>query len=296
MSGADQSELLGVVIVRLAPGWRAQLSARADAPLALGACLKRISDEDLSVSRTVVFLNVIPGRHLLTLQNPATGESGAAAIPVLGGAATALPEMKAERIRVSGWLLQAEAIEPQGAEGVHVRVIGQTGRGASTSRNGGFSIMGAVRVSGMPAFLEAEGPDGFKHRFIVSPGEEMGRNWYYFSRASVERWIGSVPGGISDGSGLVVGAFPGLARRPGSTVKAALHPLLADVPHLPEVYGIGPTGSLEAQDGLTAESPRFVGLQVPEGFVKAQITDESGTAYSELLPISRDVVHVLGPY
>ncbi|HTL11812.1 MAG TPA: hypothetical protein VL588_04960 [Bdellovibrionota bacterium] len=295
MGSGSQIQDLGVVVARVPAGWRAQLKGRADSPIQLDESSQRVSEEDTTGERTVVFLNAEPGMQILSLTNAARGETGAAVIPVLPGVASALPEITPHTETISGWLMQAESAEPEGLEGVYLSVVGHGKTGSSSGKSGRFQIAGVVRFSGMPLYLQAEGPDGYKHRYAVHPGEEKDHAWYYFSHTGVDRWVGQLPGGISNGSGMVVAAFTGLLKGAKGATKVSIHPLLADVPYLPEAYGLAPSGRLEPMADQSPDSGRVLGVQVPEGLVKVQLTDQDGTRYSELVPVTRDVLNVLTP-
>lgn len=243
-----------------------------------------------------IFLNVAPGVHLIQWVKKSTGQGFAQAILVRPGHVTFAdaPLIRAQTLR--GRVLDARSTTPHGVAKVAVTVVGQDGLTAITDSQGRFQIEGVLTSAGENLYLDAISDEkSFRHRYrIANPSEELGLFW--FTEEEVNQWVSQLEGGISSASGLVIGAFPGLASEVGAALDGRLLPL-SDANLKPELYGLGAGNELLESNQLSASQSRLIGVQVPEGPNLLTFLNSRGeSVYSEILVAQPGVINVVGPY
>jgi hypothetical protein len=289
-------ETMGVILGKLPCGWRIEFQGRGELHL-LGENNQPIHAGEEHLARTFILVNVAPGMHLTHLVKKSGTESIALATPVFAGTTTYL-EVEAPTPRtLTGQVLDASSGAPQPVAGVWVNVVGQDSKQVRTNKQGQFKLERVMTVGNQPIFVQTEQEAGFTHRYRVLPQKTLELTLFRLDSKQVESWMSQLVGGVSAESGLIVGAVPQLAQKSGEALFPAIAALHEKQTLVPETYTLSPSGQLQVNTPLNTVSPRFVGVQVPEGAMIAQLEDKSQKViWSELVPTSRGVINLMGPY
>jgi hypothetical protein len=291
----------GIVFGQLPAGWTAEISARAESFLMnrFNQVVDPALPESPGEQRYFVFVNTEPGTHLVHLVHRSTGNSVAIVIPTLAGTSTFLEGVNPTPATLSGIVLDGSASEVGPVPGAAVSIVGQEKAHARANARGQFWLENALTWGNYPLFVQTDAESGYTHRYRVLPGETKNLQFYRLSKEQTDEWIQrQLTGGVSRDSGLLVAALPKIAA---SFSEEALFPsvsaLLPNQTLQPETYTVSPRGQLLVNTPLIAESPRFLGAQVPEGLAIAQVEDRTQKViWSELVPASPGVVNLIGPY
>jgi hypothetical protein len=280
-------EQAGIVYGVLEKGWSIEFTARSESA---------IYKEGPEGRAAFILFNAQPGIHLIHVRQNGSARSAAVAVPVLSSTATYLDLAKPELLDLDGSVQDATHAEFKGYSGIQVRAIGSTQRTKSDQR-GAFSFKDLVTFAAYPIFLEAQGKAGFKHRFQIERKDRNQVQLFMFPQAQIQEWVSQLSGGISAESGLVVGAIPGLfARLEAAELMAKVHSVTGSGTLLPETYTLNREGALNPEAKLEAAAPRFIAVQIPEGFSIATVQDEKGkNVWSQSFVSSPGVVNVLQP-
>lgn len=191
--------------------------------------------------------------------------------------------------QLQGQVFEAEAAGEQPVAGVEVGLVGSPEKMAITDAEGRFDL-GVIRIAaGGRAFLEARRPDGFKHRFEVSPRERQAL--FIFSEQQISQWQGAFEGGLSPQSGWIVGAFSDPRMSDGLRPEVAVPGARSKI--TPETYAIGPKNQL-APLGQGQSSARWLSVEVPAGAARVRlVTPEGRTAREFWEPVSPGVINVI---
>ncbi|MEO7163343.1 MAG: hypothetical protein ABI041_10525, partial [Bdellovibrionia bacterium] len=303
LAGASLQRDAGLVFGKLAAGWRIDFSGRAEVPLYLDTNLRIVTGDDVTSDRYFVFLNAAPGGHLVYLDSVEGAGSGAVAFPVIGGTATYLDLTQISYTSFYGQVvLTADEIKGQiGLSRSTVRMLGQAAVSGVANAGGYFHFDDVMVVSDYPVFVETDKGLGFTHRYRVLPKNLQNLTLYRISRHHINDWIGQIEGGISEDSGIVLAAVPGIvAGQPDATLVPSFRSIAPTLRMIPETYTLTPTDLLQPRTALDADENRFLGIEVPEGPVLAQVSQISGekkaVIWSELTIVSPNVVTLVGPY
>ena len=278
----------GIVYGMLEKGWSIEFTGRSE----------QIIQKEGPAAGQVAFIlfNAQPGMHLMHIRQNGTSRSSAVAVPVLGSTATYLDLAKPELLDLDGTIQDATRLDYKGYSGVQVRAIGSSQRAKSDS-SGTFRFKDLVTFAAYPIFLEAQGKTGFKHRFQIERKDRNRIQLFLFPQTQVQEWVSQLSGGISAESGLVVGALPGLfAQSESSHFLAKVHSVTGTGTLVPETYGLNREGALDPAAKLEVTAPRFISVQVSEGFSIAQVKDATGqVVWSQSFVSSPGVINVLQP-
>ncbi|MEK7397425.1 MAG: hypothetical protein AAB116_10870 [Candidatus Poribacteria bacterium] len=295
ITGATIQFQAGIVFGRVGPGWGVELSGRSEKPIFFNTQNQIVDAAHTENDRYFIFTNVEPGAHLLYFINHETTSGGAVGVPVLRSIATFTDLTKILKRNLQGRILDAVVNDTRGLDKAQIRVVGQPSAAAITNKLGNFSIENVFVVSDFPLFVEVNYGSGYTHRFKIANNKTNGTMLYYFRNKQIKAWISQLEGGVSDESGLVIGAFPRVAlEQTGVRLFSTLKTLNADATFFPESYGISVSGQLQVNAPLEPEAPRFLAAQVPEGPALVDIENSSGiNVWSEMVMVSPGVVCVI---
>ena len=318
MEGATQQTTAGIIFGRIAEGWDVEFSGRAERPVFLtperfragasqvpgqeqGQTEHNVdSDPDRNISqkyRYFALLNAQPGAHLLYFTSHVGAGTGAVAIPVMGGTATYMDLVDIQSGPVTGRVqfTGKEARQKGAFDNITVRILGQDSAAGVTDSRGQFHFDNVLTASTYPIYMETDKAGGFTHRYHVLPQERDQVILHRISKPKVMDWLQQLEGGISDTSGLVVGAVPGLVEKFRDTLLLPrVHAIPASKSLIPETYTLSSRGRLSPQTALNLYETRFVGVQVPEGLALSQVEDEHGRIlWSQLTMASPGVINIV---
>jgi hypothetical protein len=316
----------GIVFGKIASGWQVEFAEEdiigRKSPLFLDSQALIMGNEDVDAERYFVYLNVNPGSRVVYLNSRHGGGSGGVALPVMAGTATYLDLSKISVDKKVSGILYDEvhtAEEPLWPlAGATVRVIGQASAVVVTDSNGGFEANHLVTAASYPIYIESDKlvetdmgenkRSGFTHRYRILQKEMENLKLYRISRSQVKGWLKQLSGPInqetgieepiSKESGIVVAS---LSQMIDSHPDLNLFPSVRAIPSssslVPETYTLSSSGQLEVLAPLQSTEPRFIGVQVPEGPVVTQVTDQGrNVIWSELTFASPGVINMIGPY
>jgi hypothetical protein len=303
LAGASIQKDAGIVFGKLAPGWRIDFSGRADIPIYLDSNLRVVTSEDVGTERYFVFLNAAPGAHLVYLSNVVESGSGAVAFPIMGGTATYLDLAHMTYTGFSGHvvLTGVDGQEMRPLSRATVRLVGQAPAAGVTNGKGYFRFDNVLIVSDYPVFVETDKGAGFTHRYRILPKNLQDLTLFRLSKNQINDWIGQIEGGVSSDSGLLLAAVPGVvADQPNVTLVPSVRSIAPTLRMIPETYTLTPTDLLQPRTALERDENRFLGVEVPEGPVLAQVVQLAGekktVIWSELTFVSPNVITLVGPY
>lgn len=289
---------MGIVFGKVPTGWTVEFSGRAEKPLFLGEGNRPVPSNDISGTRFFAFVNAEPGAHLVYISSREGAASGAIVVPVMAGAATFVDLEGIRVANAAGHVLDASNADTQGLKGVRVTAIGNSKHeGVLTQKDGSFRIPRVAFHPEHPIVLEAEALGGFTHRYQARPADIESLSLFRLGENQVQTWIGQLEGGVSPESGLVLAAIPPevIASVPVPAFPG-LRSLNGIATLVPETYTLSAQGQLEVKAALDATHPRFIGVQVPEGPVIAEVRTKAGEAvWSELLVASPRVINLVAP-
>ncbi|MFZ9595011.1 MAG: hypothetical protein ACO3A2_02930, partial [Bdellovibrionia bacterium] len=197
LAGVALSSDSGIVFGKLRAGWKLEFSGRAEAPVYLSRDLKPLGPSDTEMDRYFVFLNAVPGAHLMFLESLGNSSSGAVAFPVLSQMATYLDLTSISYAQFSGRVSLSESADsPERLlSGASVRIVGQPKAAGVTGKGGVFSIDPVLVVSDYPLFAETDKGNGFTHRYRILPKNLQNITLHRISRNQVQDWMDQVEGG-----------------------------------------------------------------------------------------------------
>lgn len=289
----------GFVLGKVARGWSVEFSGRSESVIYLNRSGQKISQKDDSQDRYFVYLNAEPGAQLLYVVNQDQSESGAVALPVFGNTVSYVNLTEIRKQNLKGIVLDGADPEAEPLSKVKVNVIGQTGASGQTDENGEFSIPQVVTLSSHTVYIDTEdfSGKGFTHRYQYSPDQLDDLYLFRFTNEAVGNWLGQLSGGLSPESGLVIAALPSLAvDHANEKLFAEILPTRRNPTLIPENYSLSQEGRLLVQKPMDFELPRFVSVQVPNGFNIVQtVNDQKKVVWSALVRSQPGVINVVGP-
>jgi hypothetical protein len=290
----------GIILAKVPAGWSLEFSGRSERPLIFDRTNHLLAPSATEGSnggeRYYVFLNASPGEQILYL-NHAGGETGALAIPVLGGVMAYADLTQVEKRTISGRILEASESSPRGVAGIHVQVVG-SGMSTVTNNSGDFHIDNVIAFGDQNLYIEAETQKSFPHRYKLSPSQTTHLSLFHLTEAQVHEWIGQLEGGVSSESGLILGALPTLSASQEDRKPLVGTRSLANGPTLtPETYTLSGSGQLMVKTPLNGVRSRFISVQVPEGPTLVEVVDKDNRLiWSEITVVSPRVLTIVGPY
>jgi hypothetical protein len=295
-NGSSLQAGAGIVIVKVAAGWGAEFSGRAERPMVFDSKNQLISTGQLDGERYFAFLNAAPGAGLVYITRGAGFDGGAIAIPVQSGYTTYADATLMSRHPLSGKVLDGEASSTHGLSHIEVRVVGQSQATALSSTTGAFRIESVTTFADHPIFVETEAATGYTHRYKLKQTQMHSATLFRLSEAQVQESIGQLEGGISPESGMIVAAMPESVL--SKNVEASVRSMAPNPTLRPETYSMAPNGQLSPQHKLSSDISRFLSLQLPEGpaIAAAETADNTHKqVWSELLFVSPGVVDLVMP-
>jgi hypothetical protein len=296
----------GIIFGQLEKGWNVELSGRSEKVWILPGLN---SDQ-------FIFLNAEPGSQLIYLTRESLGEkqSGAVPISVLSNAATYVDLAQVQSRTLSGRVKLKSIVDEERKDaisGAIVRVVGQESAVGVTDAAGRFQIEGVLTVGSYPFFVETDKGSGlgsgFTHRYRLSPGRMDRQRLYRFRAREVKEWVKQLPGGIGGNTGIAVvlaskftSKYPALSLSPHFGALSVSHlrqgsASQSDEKDSSETYTISPGGILEINRPLGDYETSFLGVELPQGPVIAELNQEAGGAqvWSQILPVSPGVLNVV---
>jgi hypothetical protein len=290
-----------IVFGKIPAGWNIEFSDRAEKVIYTDD--RNRFDASSDAPRYFAFLNAAPGMQTVTLTAALGAETAAMVVPVLNGSSTYLDLTAVSKRSFNGYVLDASAQSRKGVKGAEVGVVGQRNAVFFATESGYFNFSEVYTVGNYPIFVETNlrqpgAPDGFTHRYRITPDKMEAVELFRMADAQIDAWIAQLKGGVSPDSGLIVAAMPGLVKRYGEgRLFAGTRTLLPNRTLVPETYQISEQGELEVGKPLEYGAPRFVSVQVPSGPIVSRLEDNNrNVVWSELVPAQRGVVNVVGPY
>jgi hypothetical protein len=285
-----------IVFGKIPAGWNVEFSDRAEKVIYTDETNRL--DASSEGARYFTFLNAAPGAQLITLKATLGAETAAVAVPVLNGSSTYLDLTSVSKRPFNGYVLDATAQTRKGVSGAAVSVIGQPNAVFFATESGYFNLSEVYAIGSYPVYAETSTPQGFKHRYRITPGKMENIELFRMSDAQVQGWVSQLEGGVSPDSGMIVAAMPKLTRRYGDgRLFTGTRSLLPNRTLNPETYLISEEGALEAGKPLEIAASRFISVQVPAGPVVSYVEDNNrNVVWSQLVLAQPGVVNVVGPY
>ncbi len=296
-AGAIYQASSGIVYGVLPDGMGVEYSGRSEKPILFDSNYNVVAPSERRGVRTFVLLNAQPGANIVRMINVKGASEFAVGVPVFVGSATYVNFDGLTEKTIRGNLILAQESGASPIARAQVTLPGFSAAATRTDREGNFQFSHIKVSEKYPLVFETESEGGFVHRSQMIIHAEERIFLYQFGTEQISSWIHSLEGGVSELSGLLVGAFPQLVENRGDgelfpTVKS-----LAEAPAFaPETYLLSATGQLMSREPMRTESSRVVSVQLPEGLGIIKIEDrEEKTRYSELFFVSPGVVNVIGP-
>ncbi len=302
LAGVTLQSQTGIVFGKFPSGWDVEFSGRAEHPLFLDNQDPPRADYSSKMGGYFVMLNAAPGAQLIYLTSRTGYGTGAVTFPVMAGTATYLDLTEITSSSLTGKVLSVNN-RPSGEanylKNVIVRVIGQASAVTSTDPVGAFALDNVLTFSDYPFFIETDkGSTGFTHRYRMAPGNMDQVSLFRIPSWQIRDYLGQLEGGVSSSSGVVVAALPHLVNsHPGYPFIPSVRSIPSSTSLVPETYTFSPENDLHVNSPLIGDSNRFLGVEIPEGPVVTQVTDENkNVIWSELNVSSPGVINVVGPY
>jgi hypothetical protein len=258
----------------------------------------RMSATDSHGERYFVARNVGAGAAVVQMTQEQDGEVlTAAGVPVLPSSATQIDLRQVARARVRGHLWSSESSAPTGVAHAEIRVVGFPHLLAITNKDGSFDLGEIQLPQGLSAFIEARLPGGYTHRYALHSAQaSQPVDLFLFSDERVQGWLGSLEGGVSPSSGLIVASVrSNLAQGARPVVK----PLIPASEQPAETYWITKDDSLQEPLRSPSKSGAFtqwIGVEVTSRSVLAGLQSARGRwMQAEWVPTSPGVISVLSP-
>ncbi|MCM2277980.1 MAG: hypothetical protein NDJ89_07865 [Oligoflexia bacterium] len=301
--GARLETQAGIVFGRIADGWSVEFSGRAERMLQLSRDFSTVSPATRDGERYFVLMNAAPGAHLIQLTSRCAGETGAVGIMVMPGTATYLDFSRVARTQVNGRVLDAGRAEVKALRDITVGVLGSPlSSKVRSGRHGEFVLKDVLVVGDFPLFLETDTDpaslQGFVHRYERDPSKLKDVMLYRFGETQIQEWTSQLKGGISEDSGLLLALAPQeiIALHEPSPLFPKIETLASSATLEPETYALSAVGQLLVNSAVDPESPRVLGVQMPEGPALLRLESGEGRlAWSRLTVTSRGVVSIISP-
>lgn len=305
MAGLSQQPSAGIVFAKVPKSWTAHFSGRSEAPQCFGAnqMTGGTGQEDSSGFQYCTWLNAEPGAQVLSLTSQTQDLKGGVAAPVMSGVATYLDFTDVRVGAVSGKVVvggKTKEGQPTSSANITVRIVGQSKAVGLTDTEGRFYFDQVLTISTYPFYMETDRGFGFTHRYHLNPGRDANNHienlvLYRISSKRVEKWLDQLEGGASKQSGLVVAAVPGVIDQ---FKESLLIPSVRSIPSstslIPETYTVSARGALVPRAPLNLYETQFIGVQVPEGPVIAQVENENKeVVWSQLIVASPGVITIV---
>jgi hypothetical protein len=243
-----------------------------------------------------IFLNVPPGPVLVDL-----GDGAGVAAPAISGSTTYLNLTESRQVLVSGQVQDAASSEGIAVADARVQLIGSSNQSAFTTRTGKFNLGTYTVYGNYDVYFQVDLRGGFTHRLRYPQDALKHVTLYTFGSQKIQSWTSQLEGGVSPESGMIVAAMPEVIEQRQNTPlygsiesKGETHSGGAGL--IPEIYSLDIDDTLSERHAVHRESPRLVGVQIPEGLQQLSLKDRKGRTYwSEFVVSSPGVVNVIGP-
>lgn len=296
-SGNEYHFQTGVVFGKIPKGWLLNFLGRSEKPLYFDSENIPILSDNINLERYFLLLNVEPGVGLLKLREPNRNIEGSFALLSNPGVSSYIDLTEIYSMHLSGRVLDATQNKTKGTGQVTVQIIEQSQSLTVSDPHGYFSFPNLVTAPGFATFIETNSEDGFTHRYQVRADLENEVTLYRLPSTQIQEWIGHLAGGISDQSGIIVGAFPTLTAIKENQPLSAAIGTFVDPPLIPQIFGLTASGDLKSDSVVSSESHRLLGVQISEGNHILELTDLSQKQiWSELIVSSPNVINMVGPY
>lgn len=294
-TGIQQKVGSGLVLGIVPAGWKVALSGRAEEALYFDSNRNRVDANDVSRDRAFLFMNTRPGSQMVSLLAADGRGTGVAALPVLPDTVSWLDLREQRVVEIEGMVYEASSASAKPVSGVAIQVLGQASAVSVTSRRGKFKISNVRALSGHPVYVQLEGRNRFAHRYRIDPQDFQAANLFALDPAQVEEWISQVEGGVSSEGGIIVTAAASLVARHQTRELLGSHEaLVGNTSLVPESYGLTARGELRVNEPLVIESPRLIGLQIPEGPIRIAVENrDHETLWSEIVFSSPRVISIV---
>jgi len=294
--GTDVQQETGIIFGKVNAGWEIDFSGRSEEVIFLDKNNNVIKQSDKNKERYFILLNAEPGAHILYAHNSQKKLTAGVGVATLESTATYVDLSKPSMKTIKGTVLDGSSHSNTGVKNVQVQVIGNEEKISVTNNDGQFKIDNIVTFSNMPVYVETVHPRmGFKHRYQVANNKFNSAQLYRFSVDQVMQWTDQLEGGVSPQSGLIVAALPKISNTNNNEFFAGVHSLRADNNLTPETYSLSSGGQLEVRQALEGRLPRFLSVQVPSGFVLAEVKDQNReVVWSEMISAQKNVINVIG--
>ncbi len=248
--------------------------------------------------RYFVARNLRPGAAVVQVAKEADGDvATSAGVPVLASSATQIDLRQVQSVRIRGHLWSSESSEPRGVAHAEIRLVGLPHHLAVSNEDGSFDLGEAVLPIGLAAFIEARLPGGYTHRYAVDPTRaSKPLRLFLFSDERIQGLLGSLEGGVSAESGLIMAS---VRADQIQGVRPVIRPLVESSESAPETYWLNPDGTLREPSRAPSTRGAFtqwIGVEVTAKSVLAGLQSTRGRWHHvEWVPTSPGVISVLSP-
>ncbi len=260
--------------------------------------LKQAPADSTEVDRYFAFLRVVPETLILKVKRPGSSEGAAVVIPVKPGVATYIDIPNPQRKTLRGRIFDARSANPKAMSGIRLGILGQDGKSTTTDAGGSFRFQDLLTLGDHSVFLEAHRqPELYSHRYKLGSALDQSLNLFYFKQQSMIDLVGQLEGGVSEKSGVIIGALPETVATTKSRGLLAFDtPIAMNASLPPETYTLSPKNRLLVRAPLEEQSARFISVQVPEGGNISKVVNSGGEPIWSHLTLARPAqVNVVGP-
>lgn len=298
---------LGAVLGTVPAGYRARLSANAQAQLQLSANGKFVSESDVSEDRYFVLLNADRGAHLLELLNEQGEPIAAVPAPVLPGTVTQVTLQKPSFVPLAGHVLDATTPLLAPLKGIGIHVVGQKQITAQSEQNGSFRLARVAVVGHHPVLVQTTAQQGYTYRYEIQPHGGTPLKLFRFQEAYVDQLLAQLDAGnvasqadaaLDPDGAMVIAAVPEVVGMPSDgPLLPVVQPLFQEPSTLlAETYTLNEKGHLDENQPITATATTAVSVNVPRGANVLTLQSERGKAgYSQLVLSSPKVINLIAP-
>jgi hypothetical protein len=256
----------------------------------------RISDTQSE--RYFVARNLNEGAAVVQMFSELEGDViTAVGVPVVSSTATQVDFRDLQTARIRGNLWNSESPQPLGIAHAEIRLVGFPQKLVITGEDGSFDLGDVQLPRGIATFIEARLPGGYTHRYtLTSVSNSKPLSLFLFSDERIQTWVGSLEGGVSPNSGLIVASVKSDHAKTGRPV---VKPMAGSSAVGAETYWLSPTDELqEPSRAPVGRAPYFqwIGVEVNAKSVIAGLQSARGRwIHAEWVPTSPGVVSVLNP-
>lgn len=261
---------------------------------------------DSKQAKWFVLFGLKPGYQTFVIRDPRNQRQGIAYLPVRPSTATFVALTELERRDVKGYVYTELGQQLSMAQStVLVSLYGDSKRWEKVSPQGMFKFGEVYSIPESPLFfdvIEAFNPYIARHR--VTREEVAPVQFYKISVSQIAKWESSLEGGVSAGTGFVLGIPKSESVRMSlnGAVGWSLGVLSTSISRKqapPETYVLtqddrleAPVGTDPSQESYSVDS-RFLSLEVHEGLVFPTAKNSDEAVYQEMRPAQARVVNIV---